>query len=209
MTIAKVDVIDYGMGNLWSVVGAIEHLGYKAELINTPEAILNSRLLILPGVGSFRRAMESLKERQLDEAITMAVSRGVTRILGICLGMQLLCKKSSEDGDTQGLGLLPYKVDKFVGREGELLKIPHVGFNEVTAPYGSKLFSGINDGSHFYFVHSYRVLTNPTSKAVESTCKYGNKFVAAFEKDNIFGTQFHPEKSQGNGIQLLGNFLGV
>lgn len=209
MTMPKVDVIDYGMGNLWSVIGALEHLGYEAKIINTPEAILNSELLILPGVGSFRRAMESLNKRHLDEAIKTAISSGSTRILGICLGMQLLCSRSSEDGVTPGLGFLPYEVDLFVGTEGKLLKVPHVGFSEVSAPFGSRLFSGIKDQSHFYFVHSYKIPFNPVSEVLESTCYHGSTFVAAFEKDNIFGTQFHPEKSQANGLKLLENFLSI
>ena len=209
MTTNLVHIIDYGMGNIWSIIGAIEHLGYEAELVSSPEKILESKLLILPGVGSFRKAMESLKKDSLDKAIKDAVLSGNAKLLGICLGMQLLCRKSSEDGDTEGLGLMPYDVDLFTSREDHHLKVPHVGFNEVNFSDSSRIFAGIKKNSTFYFVHSYKIEPQPLSSALESSCLYGKEFVAAFEKDNIFGTQFHPEKSQTSGLRLLENFLSL
>lgn len=196
-------VIDYGMGNLFSVVSAFRYLGAAVATADDPTDVEVARALVLPGVGSFRRAMEELRRTGLDEAIRGAVNRG-TRLLGICLGMQLLGSSSTEDGLTEGLGLVDAAVEAFPGDSG--YKVPHIGFGIVESPGESNLFHGLGERSHFYFVHSFRMTRMP-SGVIASTCDYGGGFVAAFESDNVAGAQFHPEKSQANGLVLLANFL--
>lgn len=201
-----VTVIDYGMGNIRSVVNAVEHLGYSAAVSSDPDAIFGSSVLILPGVGSFRKAMERLQVSGLDQAILEAVREKGIKILGICLGMQLMAAVGTEDGDTAGLGLIDATVNRFSTEEVEGNKIPHVGFNLVQSLPDSILFHGLPEKSDFYFVHSYRILPS-ADFGLNAICNYGVSFLAAFEHDCIFGTQFHPEKSQTNGLILLKNFL--
>jgi len=196
-------VIDYGMGNLFSVVSALRYLGADTTTATDPSEVAMARALILPGVGSFRRGMEELRRSGLDSAIRDAVARG-TRLLGICLGMQLLGSSSTEDGTTLGLGLVDAVVESFPIESG--FKVPHVGFSTVASPPESTLFRGLGERPSFYFVHSYRMPRTPTG-SIASTCDYGGGFVASFEADNVAGAQFHPEKSQANGLVLLANFL--
>ncbi len=199
-------VIDYGMGNLWSVSSALHYLGCNPTVSGDPEKILRADSLVLPGVGSFRRAMIALRMSGLDQAIVEAVRGKGINILGICLGMQLMAASSSEDGYTVGLGLIPTDVNKFTTNEVGGNKIPHIGFDSVKSKSESKLFKGLKNDSDFYFVHSYRCLpANMNGSA--SVCKYGIDFLAAYEDENLFATQFHPEKSQTNGLILLKNFL--
>jgi len=207
MTNQTVSIIDYGMGNIWSVVSALKYLGYRSEVTSNKDEIANAKCLLLPGVGSFRRAMQSLQNLDLDRTICDSVNKG-TKILGICLGMQLLGIDGTEEGDTNGLNLIPYKVAKFSKEEVSNRKIPHIGFNSVNFSNNSRLFTGVSPQSDFYFVHSYRMLPNQ-SESEQATCDYGIQFLAAYEKNNIFATQFHPEKSQTNGLILLSNFLKV
>jgi len=202
----KVSIIDYGMGNLWSVCSALSYLGYKYELCSTPLAISKANVLILPGVGSFNKAMQSIVENKLDEAILETVQVKQKKILGICLGMQLLAQSSTEDGITQGLNLIPGEVIRFQDSYDNSLKIPHIGFNEVVSDSDSKLFKGIKKNSDFYFVHSYMIPHDNFDGNI-AVCNYGRPFLATYEKDNIFAAQFHPEKSQTNGLMLLSNFL--
>lgn len=202
----QVVIIDYGMGNLWSVASAIRFLGAEALITTDVKQISVAKFLILPGVGSFRRAMEVIKQNSIDQAILQSLTQTDAKLLGICLGMQLLGSSSSEDGDTQGLGLVPNTVRKFTNTVGTRLKIPHVGFSEVEHDSNTKLFEGISNNSCFYFVHSYFMGLTPTIKGV-ATCHHGTKFVAAFEQGQVSGTQFHPEKSQSIGLNLLKNFL--
>lgn len=202
----QVVVIDYGMGNLWSVASAIRFLGAEALITANTKEISAAKYLILPGVGSFRRAMEIIKQNSIDQAILQSLSQSETKLLGICLGMQLLGSESSEDGDTQGLGLVQNTVQKFTNTADTRLKIPHVGFSEVKHDSNMKLFGGIPSGSCFYFVHSYFMGLAPDIKSV-ATCNHGTEFVAAFEQGQVSGTQFHPEKSQSIGLKLLKNFL--
>jgi imidazole glycerol-phosphate synthase subunit HisH len=202
----QVVVIDYGMGNLWSVASAIRHLGAEPQITKSAKEISSAKFLILPGVGSFRRAMEAIRKNSIDQAILQSLSQSETKLLGICLGMQLLGSTSSEDGDTQGLGLVPNTVRKFTNTADTRLKIPHVGFSEVKHGANTILFSGIPSESCFYFVHSYFMELTPTIDGV-ATCRYGTEFVAAFEQGQVSGTQFHPEKSQSMGLNLLKNFL--
>lgn len=202
----NITVIDSGMGNLWSVSSALHYLGCNVLTSDDPEVIVKADTLLLPGVGSFRRAMSALRKNGLDQAIIEAVQGRGIKILGICLGMQLMGISSSEDGHTLGLGLIPTRVDKFTANEVGANKIPHIGFDLVKSKPESRLFKGLNNSSDFYFVHSYRLL--PTDLCgITAICNYGTNFLAAYEQDNIFATQFHPEKSQTNGLILLQNFL--
>jgi glutamine amidotransferase len=200
-------VVDYGMGNILSVLSAVRYLGATVDVTSDPEAIAIAPKLILPGVGSFRRAMESLRASGLDQAIHRAV-RGESKLLGICLGMQLLGTVGTEDGETEGLGLIDQRVDSFAPGELAGRKIPHIGFSAVKGAPESKLFAGLPAEADFYFVHSYRMLPDIPDTIV-SPCAHGVPFAAAVEKDNVFGTQFHPEKSQTNGLLLLKNFLSL
>lgn len=201
-----VTIIDYGMGNLWSVESALDYLGYKSCIASDPKKIINANSLILPGVGSFRKAMIDLKEKELDRAILEAVRIKGVNILGICLGMQLMGTRGSEDGTTAGLGLIPTKVEKFSEDESQKIKVPHIGFDTVSSSADSRLFIGLDRFTDFYFVHSYRMMPSGIEGKI-ATCKYGEEFLAAYENKNIFATQFHPEKSQTNGLLLLSNFL--
>ena len=200
-----VTIIDYGIGNLWSVASAIKYLGAKVEFTSDCNKISTSKVLILPGVGSFRNGMEILRSSAIDKAIKYAVKDNNSRILGICLGMQLMGSYSTEDGGSEGLGLIPNKVDRFNQGESNY-KIPHVGFNVVNFSERHGLFKDFSDASDFYFTHSYRMLVDQISGRY-ATCNYGDEFLAAFQIDNIYGVQFHPEKSQTNGLLLLRNFL--
>jgi imidazole glycerol-phosphate synthase subunit HisH len=201
-----ITIIDYGMGNLWSVISALDYLGYPSRVSSDPNKIINAESLILPGVGSYRKAMITLRKKGLDKAIIEAVQTRGINILGICLGMQLMSSHGSEDGRIEGLGLIPVEVEKFRVNETNLNKIPHIGFDTVSSSSNSLLFNGLERLTDFYFVHSYRMLPIGLDGMV-ATCEYGIKFLAAYEKDNISATQFHPEKSQTNGLILLKNFL--
>ena len=208
MTNLEVTLIDYGMGNIWSVLSALKYLNCDVIVSSDPSVIKKSKTLLLPGVGSFRKAMKSLQELNLDEAIVESVQDDGNKILGICLGMQLLGSRSPEDGETVGLNLIPASVEEFSIEEVGIFKIPHVGFNQVSSQAESKLFQGMCGTPDFYFVHSFRMLPIGLS-GISATCRYGTDFLAAYENDNIFATQFHPEKSQTNGLILLRNFLSA
>ena len=201
-----VAVVDYGMGNVRSVMNALNYLGASVELVDDPDQLGHFGFLVLPGVGSFRRGMEALRARHLDQAILASVKTGQSKILGICLGMQLLGIRGSEDGVTEGLGFANQSVDRFTPEEVGDLKVPHVGFNAVNFEDKSLLFKGLPQGADFYFTHSYRMKPVDIEGTI-ATCEYGTRFLAAFEMNNVFGTQFHPEKSQTNGLMLLSNFL--
>ena len=206
MSKSNITVIDYGMGNLWSVLSALRYLGYDPNITDDPDQIASADSILLPGVGSFRKAMKALREKSLDQAIVEAVQIKGRKILGICLGMQLMGISSCEDGETPGLGLINSVVEKFTPREVYNNKIPHIGFDLVHSQPESRLFKGLHQAADFYFVHSYRMLpANLVGKV--ATCDYGVEFLAAYEQDNIFAAQFHPEKSQTNGLILLKNFM--
>ena len=204
----QVSIIDYGMGNIWSVLSAFEFIGAKTKIITEPDEIYDAECLILPGVGSFKNAMSKIKAKSLDEAIKNASAKG-TKILGICLGMQLLSLSSTEDGYTEGLSLINGLVEKFdTNIIKKNFKIPHIGFNSVYSNEKSKFYSSLRYKTDFYFVHSYRI-KSLNGNFYLGFCDYGENFIASFQKDNIFGTQFHPEKSQTNGLQLLKNFMEI
>ena len=204
MKFPKVSILDYGMGNIWSVSNALKYIGAESRFIKSPEDIISSECLILPGVGSFPEAMKIIKNNFFDEAIIELSKSGVS-ILGICLGMQILGASSNENNFTLGLNLLPNKVEKFSNNK---LKIPHVGFNSIKKYGNSKLLINFHSDIYFYFVHSFRMVKN-NSLYNYSICNYDEEFIASVEINNIFGTQFHPEKSQTNGLKLLKNFLNI
>ncbi|NBY44854.1 MAG: imidazole glycerol phosphate synthase subunit HisH [Acidimicrobiia bacterium] len=202
----EVLIVDYGMGNLWSVASAIKFLGKTPVVTSDLSVISTSETLILPGVGSFRRAMDTIRKQSIDKAIFDSLENPNTKLLGICLGMQLLGASSTEDGPTAGLGLVQNEVVRLSKSETSPIKIPHVGFNKVQMPNDSKLFEQIPIDASFYFVHSYAMqILNDIS--IYTTTTYGHQFVAAIESGQVFGTQFHPEKSQKNGLKVLENFL--
>lgn len=203
----EVCIIDYGMGNLGSLKNALNYLNAKVVVTNKHEDILKSKILFLPGVGSFKKAMDEIKIRKLDKAIYESVKKG-HYIFGICLGMQLLGNSSNEDGLTKGLGIIKNKILKFSDKETQNKKIPHVGFNSVNFKASNKLFRGLENNSDFYFVHSYRMLPERLKDNITIT-KYGVNFLSSFNQENIYATQFHPEKSQGNGLKVLENFISL
>lgn len=188
-------IIDYGAGNVFSVATALERLGVRSALTSDPDVIRRAERVIFPGVGQAGQAMERLVRTGLDEVIP----RLTVPVLGICLGMQLMCARS-EEGQTEGLGIFPLDVKKF----GDGVKVPHMGWNNLTELKGP-LFKGLGEEApRMYFVHSYYVPVSGFSAAV---CDYGFAFSAALEKDNFFGCQFHPEKSSAMGQAVLKNFL--
>lgn len=199
-----ITVVDHGLSNLKSLVSALAFLGHEAHFASSTADIERAEALILPGVGSFPVAMNLLRERGFIEAIQSAAREGRSKILGICLGMQLMLSRSDEGGGAFGLELVEGKLERF--QEATDLAIPHIGFNGVQAPTGSTLFAGLPPESDFYFVHSYRTKTVPPDVSAAKTV-YGDTFISAFEAGNVYGVQFHPEKSQSNGLHLLSNFL--
>lgn len=201
----NITIIDYGMGNIKSISNAFNYLDSKVYVTDKYEKICKSGVVILPGVGSFARAMKIIKSKGIDQALKETIKRG-NFLFSICLGMQLLGSLSTEEKVTNGLGVIKNKVDKFSLQETKKKNIPHVGFNKINYSNKNKLFDGIKDGSDFYFVHSYRMLPEKLKKDI-CTTEYGVKFLSFFNLDNIYATQFHPEKSQANGLKLLNNFL--
>jgi glutamine amidotransferase len=202
----KIVLIDYGMGNLWSVKSALEYLGAEVRVSGDPEYIRQSESLILPGVGSFHNAIKTLRSSGLADAIVDCVVERKRKILGICLGMQLLGEYGSEDGHNKGLGLIKGDVNRLPSTGPNPIKVPHIGFNTVNAKEGSSLFRNLGTDVDFYFVHSY-CFAIQERPGLSASCAYGTTFLAAYEHENVFATQFHPEKSQSNGLILLKNFL--
>lgn len=200
-------IVDYGMGNLRSVQKALERVGADAAIATQPETIANADKLVLPGVGGFSQAMENLRQAGLVEPIREFLQSS-RPYLGICLGYQLLFESSSEDGRHAGLGVLGGDVTRFdfASAPGPAdLKIPHMGWNQVLWDRPCPLLASLKSGTHFYFVHSYYVRP-ADDRLVCGRCDYGLEFAAMIWKDNIFATQFHPEKSQQQGLRMLANF---
>ena len=203
MKSTDIAIVDYQMSNLRSVQKALEHVGAKAEITSDPEIIGRASKVILPGVGAFGDAIQELKARGLIEPILEAAGAGKP-FLGICLGLQILFEVGFEGGEQPGLGMLRGTVERFLPMEG--LKIPHMGWNQIIeSKPDCPLLRGIEPGSYFYFVHSFYVKQAEPSLQWLST-EYGVQFCSAIWRDNIFATQFHPEKSQGAGLRLLENF---
>jgi glutamine amidotransferase len=202
----KTIIVNYGMGNIQSLSNALNFFNKSFAVSSDMKEIALADKLILPGVGSFFLAMKNIKSLNIFEGIKESVLIHKKPLLGICLGMQILCESSNEDGFSEGFGFIPGKVEKF---ESTAVKIPHIGFNSVNIiEPGKRLFKGIDDLTDFYFTHSYR-LKYERAQTITSWCDYGEPFAASVQNDNIFGTQFHPEKSQANGLRVLKNFLDV
>lgn len=206
----NVVVVDYGMGNLHSVAKALEHCGEPARVSISGRAsdILAADRVVFPGVGAIRDCIGGLKEQGLDEVIReVAASRP---LLGVCVGMQALLEHSVENNGVDCLGLLPGQVlffdDAFAARGISDLKVPHMGWNQVRQARAHPMWTDIAGDARFYFVHSYYVEAGQTQQ-VQGLCEYGIEFTAAISRDNIFAVQFHPEKSQHDGLQLYANFL--
>lgn len=198
-------VIDYGLGNVKSVVGAIEWLGYTPCLTNSHRELADAEKLVLPGVGAFGDGMQRLRDLGLVETLTRLVLDERRPILGICLGLQLFARDSSEFGIHEGLGWIDASVVRIESGDGKL-RIPHVGWSGALQIKASRLFHGIPSDAMFYYTHSYRLECRDRDIVV-GECEYGRTFVSAIEKDNVYGTQFHPEKSQKHGLSVLRNFL--
>lgn len=200
----KLVIIDYGMGNTKSIISAFKYIGVDEIIVsNDYKEIKSADKLILPGVGSFSNAMENIKNLDIDKILEEVVITDKKPILGICLGMQLLCNRSEEDTGAKGLGFIDAECKRFIV---ENLKVPHVGFNQVVPNINTKLYDRFNNKENdFYFTHSYRVKSD--SDIGQSFSYYGEEFIASYEKDNIMATQFHPELSQINGLKLLKNFI--
>jgi imidazole glycerol-phosphate synthase subunit HisH len=199
----RIAILDYGMGNLRSVEKALEHIGASAAISADAEAVRAADGLILPGVGAFPKAMERVRERGLDELIEERRAAGVP-ILGICLGLQLLFDSTTELGGAEGLGLLSGGVSELDAGE---FKVPHIGWSPVRWERESRLVEGIESETPFYFVHSFAPA--PVADDLLGSAAYGARFACAAERDNVFGVQFHPEKSSAAGLRLLSNFAGI
>ncbi|MDI6786204.1 MAG: imidazole glycerol phosphate synthase subunit HisH [bacterium] len=202
-----ITVIDYKMGNIHSVQKALEYVGFQVKVTNSYQEIVNSKGVVLPGVGAFRDAMRNIKELNIDKAIYKVIEEGKP-FLGICLGLQLLFSKSYEEGEYQGLDIFKGKVVKF----SKSVLIPHIGWNTVVINHQSdrivSLFKDIPDNSFFYFVHSYFVKPD-NENIIATTTNYDLNFTSTVVKDNIVAFQFHPEKSQDFGLKLLENYKNM
>jgi len=199
----SITIVDYGMGNLRSVANALEFLGLSYSLTSDPDEVRKADSIIIPGVGSFRSASDIFQKTGLLDAVNELVLVRERKVLGICLGFQMLGLSSSEGGGASGLGFIPSPVRRFMPSAD--IKVPHVGLNDVSFPKDSLLFKGLENPANFYFVHSY-IMEYSALGGLVTTCEYIEKFVAAYENENVFGVQFHPEKSQASGLRLLLNF---
>ena len=198
-------ILDLGLGNISSIARMIEKVGGRAEVVGHVPNLGRKRKFILPGVGHFDYGMRAMKSSGINADVFAEVIAREGTILGICLGMQLLCR-GSEEGSEQGLGLIDADVKKFRFSAGEKLKVPHMGWNVVRAASPNLLIPRTEEEQRFYFVHSYQVVPDDPSVVV-GTADYGGEFCAAFQKDNIFGVQFHPEKSHRFGMALMKRFV--
>ena len=203
----SISIIDYGMANLRSVQKAFEHVGAHARIISRPEEVEAADKLVLPGVGAFRDAVATLRERELAGPIVRHVERG-RPFLGICLGLQMLFDVGYEDGEHRGLGVLRGSCVRFDVDERLGLKVPHMGWNQLDVRRPSPLYKGLPAEAGVYFVHGYHVVPADES-VVATTTDYGRPFVGSVWRDNVMATQFHPEKSQRAGMQILSNFAAM
>jgi glutamine amidotransferase len=207
-----VSIVDYNLGNIKSVTNALKQIGVRSFLVDAPQAILGSQYLILPGVGSFGEGMKHLRNRRLDQAIVQYASSGKP-LMGICLGMQLLMSRSYEFGEHQGLDLIkgevmPFTKDHF-GHQG--VKIPHVGWNKIYKNFNwdNTILKTLTDGQEVYFVHSFVVCPDDPNSVMAVTKYFDYEFCSAIKKDNIYGCQFHPEKSGQAGLSILKEFMSI
>jgi imidazole glycerol-phosphate synthase subunit HisH len=200
-----VAVLDYGVGNLHSAAKALDRAGADVRVVATVDAAEEAAGLVVPGVGAYGACLTGLASAGGVPAVAGWLESG-RPLLGICVGMQLLFEASEEGPVGDGVGMLPGKIRRLArGAPGAPVKIPHIGWDEVTIRPGSRLLAGLKEGTRFYFVHSYA--PEPGGDAVAAVCDYGGPFAAAVEHGNLFGTQFHPEKSGAAGLALLGNFV--
>lgn len=202
-----ITIIDYGMGNLRSVQKGFERVGLSAQVTSDPRVVARAERLVLPGVGAFRDCIRNLEEGGFVEPILKVIQEGKP-FLGICLGLQLLFTESEEFGLHKGLNVIPGRVLRFpdgMEEAGEDLKVPHMGWNQLSVQREAPLFNGVEDGTNVYFVHSYYVKPEDET-VVAATTRYGIDFCSAIWRDNIVAAQFHPEKSQEKGLAMLKNF---
>ena len=199
-----ISVLDYGAGNVGSVIRMIERAGGTAQRISTPDEVLVAKKLLIPGVGAFDYGMAKLASRELLPALNVVALEVRIPVLGICLGMQLMCR-SSDEGALPGLGWVDAEVRRFADAETNGLRVPHMGWNTLRVVRENPLVSSDGEEQRFYFVHSYRVSCNDPADPIALT-HYGDDFVAAFQRNNVLGVQFHPEKSHRFGTRLLKNF---
>lgn len=197
-------VVDYGMGNLRSLAKALEAVGADVCVSRHAADIVRADHIVLPGVGAFGACIESLRRSGLVEVIENEVRVKRKPFLGICLGMQILATEGTEYGVHRGLNWIPGRVRRL--NDDRAVKVPHVGWNEVLCAGDTTLFTALRERATFYFVHSYHFVPE-SSRHIAAECEYGGPVVAAVQQENIFATQFHPEKSQDNGLRLLRNFL--
>ena len=199
----RIALLDYGMGNLHSAAKALEHVGATVDVTNDPKLIAQADKIVFPGVGAMRDCMHGMHEAGIDDVVRHAVFN--KPVLAICVGMQALMQRSEENGGADALGIFEGEVKRFPDVEG--LKVPHMGWNQVhQADPGHPMWKDIEQDARFYFVHSFYVKPKDPS-IVAATCDYGLEFCTAIHKENLFATQFHPEKSHTAGLQLLKNFV--
>ena len=202
-------IIDYGMGNLRSIQNMFGRIGVQSFITSTNEDVANATKLVLPGVGAFGKAMERIKQMDVISVLKDRVLDSKIPILGICLGMQLLSKCSQEGGKHPGLGFIDAETVRFdFSTHATELKLPHMGWNEIECRRSSPLTNNLEDASRFYFVHSYHVRCHDEEDIV-ATARYGIDFISIIQHGNIFGVQFHPEKSHKFGMKLLENFVNI
>ena len=198
-------VIDYKMGNIRSVSNALESVtDQKIKIVDNPKNLSDAQKIVLPGVGAFGEGIKNIKKLRLFDALLNEILIKKKPFLGICLGMQMLAKKSFEYGENEGLGIIDAKVEKFK-LDTSKYKIPHVGWNNIKVKKDHMLFNGIKNDNNFYFTHSFYMMCENNNDII-ATSHYGHEFVCAIKRENIFATQFHPEKSQSNGLKILKNF---
>jgi glutamine amidotransferase len=198
-------IVDYGMGNLRSLSNAFEYLGEEVTITCDPAALEDARCIVLPGVGAFGDAMRALRAHGVVETLGRLVNEAGKPLLGICLGMQLVARESFEHGHHEGLGWVDARIERLAPAGG--LKVPHVGWNSLRFPAGDWLFEGVNPTeANFYFVHSYHMVCADPSDRLATT-DYGGEVTAVVRRGDLTVMQFHPEKSQDNGLRLLGNWV--
>jgi glutamine amidotransferase len=203
----KIALVDYGMGNLNSVLKKFKYMDARVSVTSSWKEVMESDKIILVGVGHFRKAMDNLKQLDLIDSLNEAVMEKHKPVLGICLGMQLMAK-TSEEGNADGLGWIDANVKKIQVSDTIKYKVPHVGWNQIIKMKDSALMKGVNSTDEFYFAHSYHMDVFDSNLILNVT-EYSSKFVSAIECDNIFGVQYHPEKSHDVGDILLSNFVGL
>ena len=201
----SITIVDYGMANLRSVQKAFEEVGARAKIISTPEQIERAEKIVLPGVGAFQDAVATLRDQDLADPIVRHIGKGKP-FLGICLGLQMLFEVGYEDGEHRGLGVLKGKCIRFDVDTRLGLKVPHMGWNQLDVRRPAPIFRDLPAGCGVYFVHGYHVVP-ADQNVIATTTDYGGPFVSSIWRENVFATQFHPEKSQKVGLQILSNFV--